>query len=148
MPLHVSKFERFPSADRNDLALAALEWCRAARDSDGVNDSRFYWIVNGGLNSFGSDLVDTPYSGPGADYPFSVPLFYTAPDLIVQFTGFGFFHRAIGNPPTDPGEGNNPTTPDPVERPSAAATGSEWTSSRRSSTSTSRPNSSSRSTMR
>ncbi len=44
MPLHVGKFERFPSADRNDLALAALEWCRAARASEGVNDSRFYWI--------------------------------------------------------------------------------------------------------
>ncbi len=44
MPLHVGKFERFPSADRNELALAALEWCRAARASVGVKDSRFYWI--------------------------------------------------------------------------------------------------------
>ena len=44
MPLHVGKFERFPSADRNELALAALEWCRAARASAGVKDSRFYWI--------------------------------------------------------------------------------------------------------
>ena len=44
MPLHVAKYERFPSADRNDLALAALEWCRAARAANGVNDSRFYWI--------------------------------------------------------------------------------------------------------
>lgn len=42
--LHVSKFERYPSADRNALAMAALEWCRAAREHDGVNDSRFYWI--------------------------------------------------------------------------------------------------------
>lgn len=44
MPLHVGKFERYPSTDRNALALAALEWCRAARSTDGVNDSRFYWI--------------------------------------------------------------------------------------------------------
>jgi hypothetical protein len=44
MPLHVSKFERYPTADRNALAAAALEWCRAARAADGVNDSRFYWI--------------------------------------------------------------------------------------------------------
>ena len=44
MPLHVGKFERYPSADRNALALAALEWCRAARASEGVNDSRFYWV--------------------------------------------------------------------------------------------------------
>ena len=42
--LHVGRFERFPTADRNALAMAALEWCRAAREHDGVNDSRFYWI--------------------------------------------------------------------------------------------------------
>ena len=42
--LHVGKFERYSSADRNALAMAALEWCRAAREHDGVNDSRFYWI--------------------------------------------------------------------------------------------------------
>jgi len=42
--LHVGKFERYPSVDRNELALAALEWCRSAREADGVNDSRFYWI--------------------------------------------------------------------------------------------------------
>jgi hypothetical protein len=42
--LHVGKFERYPSADRNALAMAALEWCRSAREHDGVNDSRFYWI--------------------------------------------------------------------------------------------------------
>ena len=42
--LHVSKFERYPSADRTALAMAALEWCRAAREHDGVNESRFYWI--------------------------------------------------------------------------------------------------------
>ena len=42
--LHVGKFERYPSADRNALAMAALEWCRAAREHDGVDDSRFYWI--------------------------------------------------------------------------------------------------------
>ena len=43
MPLHISKFERLENADRNDLALAALEACRAARTVPGVNDSRFYW---------------------------------------------------------------------------------------------------------
>ncbi len=44
MPLHVMKHERFTSADRNDLALAALEYCRAARETEGVTSSRFYWI--------------------------------------------------------------------------------------------------------
>jgi hypothetical protein len=43
MPLHISKFERLENAGRNDLALAALEACRAARTVPGVNDSRFYW---------------------------------------------------------------------------------------------------------
>ena len=44
MPLHVSKFERLDGADRNDLALAALEACRAARTTPGVTNSRFYWV--------------------------------------------------------------------------------------------------------
>jgi hypothetical protein len=44
VPLHVSRYERYQSADRNDLALAALELCRAARESDGVRSGRFYWI--------------------------------------------------------------------------------------------------------
>ena len=44
MPLHVSKFERLGGADRNDLALAALEACRAARATPGVTTSRFYWV--------------------------------------------------------------------------------------------------------
>lgn len=42
--MHVGRFERYPSAGRDALAMAALEWCRAAREHDGVNDSRFYWI--------------------------------------------------------------------------------------------------------
>ena len=44
MPLHVTKYERYQNADRNDLALAALEFCRAARESEGVTSSRFFWI--------------------------------------------------------------------------------------------------------
>lgn len=44
MPLHVSKFERYGDASRDRLGSAALEWCRAARESDGVNSSRYYWI--------------------------------------------------------------------------------------------------------
>ena len=44
MPLHVSKFERLEGADRNDLALAALEACRAARATPGVTSSRFSWV--------------------------------------------------------------------------------------------------------
>lgn len=44
MPLHVAKFERMGNADRNDLALAALEVCRAAKEVAGVNDCRFFWV--------------------------------------------------------------------------------------------------------
>ena len=44
MPLHVAKYQRFQSADRNALGLAALEFCRAARAADGVNNSRYFWI--------------------------------------------------------------------------------------------------------
>ena len=44
MPLHVDKYERRDSADRNDLGLAALEACRGAREAQGVITSRFYWV--------------------------------------------------------------------------------------------------------
>lgn len=44
MPLHVNKYERYRSTDRNDLAMAALEVCRTARESDGVNSALFYWV--------------------------------------------------------------------------------------------------------
>ena len=44
MPLHVSRYDRYPNTDRNKLATAALEACRAARASDGVSSSKFFWI--------------------------------------------------------------------------------------------------------
>jgi hypothetical protein len=44
MPLHVAKYERRDNTNRNDLAQAALEACRAARETAGVNNSRFYWV--------------------------------------------------------------------------------------------------------
>ena len=44
MPLHVTKHERFSGADRTELALAALEFCRAVNEVEGVDHSRFYWI--------------------------------------------------------------------------------------------------------
>jgi len=44
MPLHVTKFERYPGADRDQLGVAALEWCRSARESEGVNGSKYYWL--------------------------------------------------------------------------------------------------------
>jgi len=44
MPLHVSRFERYSDADRDQLGVAALEWCRSARESEGVTSCRYYWI--------------------------------------------------------------------------------------------------------
>jgi hypothetical protein len=44
MPLHVNKFERYESTDRNDLAMAALEVCRTSREAAGVNSARFFWV--------------------------------------------------------------------------------------------------------
>ena len=43
MPLHVSKFEKFPQTTRDQFAQTALELCRAAREQSGVNHSRYYW---------------------------------------------------------------------------------------------------------
>jgi hypothetical protein len=44
MPLHVTKYERRDSADRNELGLAALEACRSTRENPGVISCRYYWV--------------------------------------------------------------------------------------------------------
>ena len=44
MPLHVAKYERRDNTDRNDLAYAAIEACRSARETPGVLSSRFFWV--------------------------------------------------------------------------------------------------------
>jgi hypothetical protein len=56
------KYERFSGADRNELALAALEFCAAVRESDAVNRSRFYWIDPNEI----AILVDAEQGGWGA----------------------------------------------------------------------------------
>lgn len=43
MDIGYSRWERRDGADRNALGNAALEYCRALRREDGVNDARFYW---------------------------------------------------------------------------------------------------------
>lgn len=43
MDVGFSRWERRDEADRNELGKAALEYCRALRSEDGVNDARFYW---------------------------------------------------------------------------------------------------------
>lgn len=61
MPLHYTRYERRDSADRDTMAKAALQLCRAARGQDGVQDARFYWadwdkiavLVNAAPGKFG-----------------------------------------------------------------------------------------------
>lgn len=43
MDIGYSSWERRDSADRNELGLAALAYCRAMKGVDGVGDARFYW---------------------------------------------------------------------------------------------------------
>lgn len=43
MPLVIFRAARYPSADREKLALAALDFCRSAKSLGDVS-SRFYWI--------------------------------------------------------------------------------------------------------
>jgi hypothetical protein len=43
MDVGYTRWERRDGADRNALAMAALEYCRAMREENGVSDARFYW---------------------------------------------------------------------------------------------------------
>jgi hypothetical protein len=44
MPLHVTKYERRDSANRNELGITALEACRSARENPGVISCLYYWV--------------------------------------------------------------------------------------------------------
>jgi hypothetical protein len=43
MDIGYSRWERRDGADRDAFGLAALEYCRAMREENGVSDARFYW---------------------------------------------------------------------------------------------------------
>lgn len=43
MAIGIQRWERRDSADRNEFAMAALNYCKAVRSRDGVEDARFYW---------------------------------------------------------------------------------------------------------
>ena len=43
MPIQFQVWERRDNADRNALANAALDLCRASRAIEGIRSSRFYW---------------------------------------------------------------------------------------------------------
>lgn len=44
MPMQISRWQRYPDADRNALAGAALRFCPSHRVLEGVR-TRFYWVT-------------------------------------------------------------------------------------------------------
>jgi hypothetical protein len=75
MPLHVTKWERRPNADRDAFGRAALAVCGNARAIEGVRDARFYWVnadtigmvVNAEVGAYGqnSGVQATPEQAKG-----------------------------------------------------------------------------------
>lgn len=47
MPVQLIKFERNPGADRNQLANAVLQYCRAQRAQPKITSARFFWVDGG-----------------------------------------------------------------------------------------------------
>ena len=45
MPLQVTKWDRYPTSDRNTFGLAALNFCRALRTQPKIRNARFYWAT-------------------------------------------------------------------------------------------------------
>lgn len=68
MPLFLSKHERRDNTDRDAMANAALDLCRATRALDGIRSARFYWantdtiglIVDAEAGAFGQGSGQTP----------------------------------------------------------------------------------------
>jgi hypothetical protein len=64
--LVLSTFERRDQADRNDLALAALQLCRVQRSRDEVTSAKFYWqswdtvVIAVDCDSFAMDGKPSP----------------------------------------------------------------------------------------
>ena len=66
--LHIGKYEKRSDADRNPFGLAALAVCKAAKNVEGVNDAKFFWvnpnliglIVDAEKGVWGSDADPTP----------------------------------------------------------------------------------------
>ena len=66
--LHIGKYEMRSDADRNAFGLAALAVCKAAKNVEGVNDAKFFWvnpnliglIVDAEKGVWGSDADPTP----------------------------------------------------------------------------------------
>jgi hypothetical protein len=58
-------YERRDNGDRNDMAMAALGFCRALRKTDGINSAKYYWS---GTDSIGILLEGEgpALSSPGA----------------------------------------------------------------------------------
>ena len=52
MPIRFGKFERYPGADRNQLARAALAYCRLVRQQPKIQSARFYWADGGNTIGF------------------------------------------------------------------------------------------------
>ena len=44
MAIAYSRWERRDGADRNDLALAALQFCRRWRTVSGVDSAKYFWV--------------------------------------------------------------------------------------------------------
>ena len=61
--LHITKNEMRSDADRNAFGLAALAVCKAAKNTNGVNDAKFFWI---NPNLIGI-IVDAEAGAWGAD---------------------------------------------------------------------------------
>ena len=66
--LHIGKYEMRSDADRTAFGLAALAVCKAAKNVEGVNDAKFFWvnptliglIVDAEKGVWGSDADPTP----------------------------------------------------------------------------------------
>ncbi len=47
MPLRITTIERYPTADRNEFARAALQFCRESRVQSKIRMARYYWADTG-----------------------------------------------------------------------------------------------------
>ena len=93
--LHIGKYEMRTDAARNAFGLAALAVCKAAKNVDGVNDAKFFW-VNPNLIGLIVDAEKGVWGSDADPSPETMKAFFDLADLSNQVSAEIWMSAGIG----------------------------------------------------
>ena len=93
--LHIGKYEMRSDDDRNAFGLADLAVCKAAKNVEGVNDAKFFW-VNPNLIGLIVDAEKGVWGSDAAPTPETMKAFFDLADLSNQVSAEIWMSAGIG----------------------------------------------------